>query len=219
MNTTNKPVISINEHPISKKDFMGTVENEIIHLHETGDINRVMTIIKGLDSLDNITGHAKARLLWASSEWYKLNVPGENFSDHVESTTDTKKSTVDRYVTTWKYVEDCVIPKEIAERPLRDLVPIAMTLKQGYDISKEQWRKIKNTTTDGELRDVLREVKGKQPRKSARVIKLKRDGSLVGYKGEQQYFIGFLNIKDAENDLVLAEFIEKIKISVGIVEE
>lgn len=217
---TNKPVISINEHPISKKDFMGTVENEIIHLHETGDINRVMSIIKGLDSLDNITGHAKARLLWASNEWYKDNVPGESFKDHVESVTEIKGVTVDRYVSTWKYVENHTIPKEIAERPMRDLVPIGMTLKQGYDISKEQWRKIKNASNSGELREVLREVKGKAERKSAKIIKMSRDGSLFLYvKNKPKKFIGYLNVKDAETDLEIAEEIEKIKIARGILEE
>jgi hypothetical protein len=214
-----KSIISIQGQPLGRKEFMGAVDQEIIKLHDTGDINRVMTILNGLDAVEGVTGHAKARLLWGASEWYKQNVPDESFVDHVASTTDIKKVTVNRYIGTWKYVEDLTIPKEIAERPMRDLVPIAMTLKQGYDISKEQWRKIKLSTNDGELRDVLRQVKGKAERKGAKVIKLMRDGSLYGYKGKQQYFIGYLNIKDAENDIVLAEFIEKIKISVGIIEE
>lgn len=215
----NKSIINIQGQPLGKKEFMGAVDQEIINLHDTGDINRVMTILNGLDAVEGITGHAKARLLWASHEWYTQNVPGESFADHVTSTTEIKKVTVDRYVATWRFVEDLVIPKEIAERPMRDLVPIAMTLKQGYDISKEQWRKIKLSTNDGELRDVLRQVKGKAERKSARVIKMSRDGSLYGWKGNKKYFIGYLNIKDAENDVVLAEFIEKIKISSGIIIE
>lgn len=212
-------LLKLNGQAIAKKDFFSAIDNEIVYLHDTGDIEHAMKVLNALDDVEGVTGHAKAKLLWASSEWYKVNVPGENFGDHVESRTSTKKVTVDRYVLVWKFVDNNTIPKEIAERPMRDLVPIAKTLSQGYDISKEQWRKISLTTNDGELRDVLRKIKGKAEKKSARVIKLTRDGSLYGYKGSQKYFLGFLNIRDAAEDIVLAEFIEKIKISAGVIEE
>lgn len=219
----NKSLITINNQSLSKKDFIKAVDNEIVHLHETGDINRVMTVLNGLDDVDNITGHAKAKLLWASSEWFNQNKPDEVFSDHVESVSNIKKVTVDRYVLTWKYVEDCTIPKEISERPMRDLVPIAKTVQwaQMHDkeLSKAEWRKINLSANDGELRDVLRQIKGKAERKSARVIKLARDGSLYGWKDDKKYFIGYLNIVDAKDDIVLAEFIEKIKLGAGVIEE
>lgn len=216
---TNKSIAVIDGNILSRKNFMEAIDQEIIHLHDTGDINQVMNVLNGLNAVEDISGHAKAKLLWASDEWYRQNVPDENFIDHVTSTTEIKKITAHRYITVWRYVDDLTIPKEIAERPMRDLVPIAMTLSQGYDISKEQWRKIKLSANDGELREVLRKIKGKAERKSARVIKLARDGSLYGYKGKQQYFLGYLNILEAKDDEVLAEFIEKIKISVGIVED
>lgn len=215
----NKSLITINNQPLSKQDFFRSIDDEIVALHDTGDMNRVMKVLNGLDAVEGITGHAKAKLLWASSEWYKTNVPNENLSDDVSSMTDIKKVTVDRYVLVWKYVEDLTIPKEIAEQPMRNLVPIAKTLSQGYDISKEQWKKIDLCTNDGELRDVLRKIKGKAERKSARVIKLARDGSLYGWKDNKKHFLGFLNVKDAKDDIVIAEFIEKIKISSGIVED
>ena len=217
--TTNKSVISIQGQPIGKKEFMSAIDQEIITLHDTGDVNRVMKVLDGLDSVEGITGHAKAKLLYSTNEWWKQNKEGENFSDHVESTTNLKKVTVDRYVLVWKYVEDLTIPKEIAERPMRDLVPIAKTIAQGYEMGKAEWRKIGLTASDGELREVLRNIKGKAERKSARVIKMARDGSLYGYKNNQKYFIGYLNIKEAEQDIVLAEFIEKIKISSGVIDE
>jgi uncharacterized protein YcaQ len=126
---------------------------------------------------------------------------------------------VDRYVPTWKYIEDCLIPKEIQSRPMRELVPIAMTLKQGYEISKEQWRKIGLCSNDRELDEVLRTVKGKQPRKNARIIKLSRDGSLWGWKNNERYFLGYLNVKEAQDNEIIAEFIEKIKTSAGVIDE
>jgi hypothetical protein len=215
-----KSIAVIDGQVLSRKNFLDAIDQEIIHLHDTGDINQVMNVLNGLGAIEDVSGHAKAKLLYASSEWYKQNVPSENFADHVTSTTNIKsKTTVDRYITVWQYVEELVIPKQIAERPMRELVPIAKTLSQGYEISKEQWRKIDLCSNDGELRDILRTIKGKAERKNARVIKMSRDGSLYGWKGNKKYFIGYLNVKDAQDDIVLAEFIEKIKISAGVIEE
>ena len=218
-----KSLITINNQPLSRHDFMSAIDDEIVRLHDTGDINRIMKVLTGLDDVEGITGHAKAKLLHASSEWFKQNRPNESFSDHVESVSSLKKITVERYVLVWGYVEDLVIPKEIAQRPMRDLVPISKTVQWAQlhdkELSKTEWRKIGLCAGDGELRDVLRQIKGKAERKSARIIKLSRDGSLNGWKDNKKYFIGFLNIKDAETDTVLAEFIEKIKISAGVIIE
>jgi hypothetical protein len=214
----NKSLITINNQPLSKKDFFQAIDDEIMNLYATGNIDRAMKVLNGLDAVESLTGHAKAKLLWASSKWYETNAPENNFSDDVSSVTNLKKVTVDRYVLVWKYVEDLTIPKEISERPMRDLIPIAKTISQGYDISKEQWKKIDLCSNDGELRDVLRKIKGKAERKSATVIKISRDGSLNGWKDNKKYFLGFLNVEDAQNDSVIAEFIEKIKNDVGIIE-
>jgi len=215
----NKSLATIDGQVLSRKNFMDAIDQEIIYLHDTGDISKTMNVLNGLTAIEDISGHAKAKLLWATSEWFKVNKPTENFGDYVESISDTKAVTVKRYTTVWKYVEDLTIPKEISEMPMRNLVPIASTLSQGYEIGKAEWRKISLCASNSELLNVLRKIRGKKERKSARVIKLSRDGSLNGWKDNKKYFIGFLNIKDAETDIVLAEFIEKIKISAGVIDE
>lgn len=214
---TKNSLITIDDHSITKTDFYQSIENEIIHLHETGDVNHVMKFLNALDEVEGVTGHAKARLLWASSEWFKGNKPDEDFYDHVESTTSTRAITAKRYVMVQAYIEDYSIPKDVAERPMRDLVPIASTLKQGYAIDGRGWEKIRLSATDGELRDVLRKIKGKEERKSAKILRLERDGTINLYiKGKEKKFIGYLNIKDTDEDIVNA--VEKIKVSSSMVE-
>lgn len=204
---------------LTRQNVLSSIDEEIERLYKTGDVNRAAHVLNSLDSIDNVTGQAKAKFLFGMQSWYSANKPTENFGDYVESISDTKAVTVKRYTTVWKYVEDCTIPKEIAERPMRDLVPIASTLSQGYEIGKAEWRTISLCASNSELLNVLRKIRGKKERKSARVIKLSRDGSLNGWKDNKKYFIGFLNIKEAETDGVLAEFIEKIKISSGVIDE
>ena len=205
-------------HKLTEQDFMHNIDNELIHLHETGDFNRATHVIFALEKLDTVSGHAKAKFLYGFNEWWKDNRSDENFTDHIKSTTPTKEVTVKRYVQAWKFVENNTIPKQVASRPMRDLVPIALTIAQGYDISKEQWRKLELCANDGEIRDTLRKIKGQEPRKSAKVLKLERDGTISLWVKNEKKFVGFLNLKDAETDEDIAAAIEKIK-SIGMIEE
>src|SRR5512147_3122527 len=100
---TKNSLITIDDRSITKSDFYQSIENEIVHLHDTGDVNHVMKFLNALDEVEGVTGHAKARLLWATSEWFKANKPDEDFYDHVESTTSTRAITAKRYVMVQEY--------------------------------------------------------------------------------------------------------------------
>lgn len=204
----NKSIAVIDGHPISEKDFMSAVDNELILLNDTGDINHVMATINMLDRLDNVTGHAKAKLLWGTNEWWLSNKPNENFSEHVESTTSTKKVTVERYINVWKHICDYTIPRKIHSFPMRDLVPIANMLSQGYEPSKEQWNEIQLASNNSEILDVIRTVKGKKPRKSGMKIYLEKDGSLNVWRNNVKSYVGFLDLAESNPDV--AKAIERI---------
>ncbi len=47
----NKAIIMIQSQPLGRKDFMDAIDQEIIHLHDTGDINRVMVVLEGLSDV------------------------------------------------------------------------------------------------------------------------------------------------------------------------
>lgn len=212
-------------HALTERDFMSSIDNELIRLHDTGDTIRATRLLDGLDDVDNVAGHAKAKFLWGYSEWWRENKPDEDFADHIDSTSKrTRKITVKRYVATWRHVENHDIPKAVAVRPMRELIPIAAVLSQGYEIGIREWRKIELCSNEGELREVLRQIKGKPAKKGATVLHLERDGTMtlwVTDKTTEQVsrkFIGFLNIKDAESDPDIAKVIEKIK-AIGIIED
>lgn len=215
----NKSLITVNEQALTERDFMSSIDDVIDNLNNTGDLQGATKVLNNLDRLDNVTGHAKAKLLCGMNAWYVANNQGDEFSDYIESVSTTKKITVERYVLVWHLIEENYIPHTIAQRPMRDLVPIAKCIQQGYEIDKDGWRKINLCSNDGELRDVLRKIKGKAERKSAKVIKLSRDGSLFLWKNSVKKFLGFLNVKDAETDTDIAEEIEKIKDKIGAISE
>jgi len=83
MSTKDKAVLMKfdDEHKVTERDFMSNIDNEIIHLHDTGDVNRATALIAMLDGLDTVSGHAKAKFLFGFDEWWKQNKPDENFPD------------------------------------------------------------------------------------------------------------------------------------------
>lgn len=202
-----------------EKSFQSKIDEELVHLYETGDFSRATKFVAALDTLDTVSGHAKAKMLYGFNDWWKENRPQDNFGDHIESTTATRGVTVKRYISVWKYIEQSVIPKEISIRPMRDLVPIANTLEQGYDIGKADWRKLNLAANDGELRDVIRKIKGKPAKKNAKVLKIDRKGNINLYVDDKKKFVGFLNFEEGMVDDDIQKAINKIIAGASMVEE
>lgn len=193
----------------SNKDMLEAIENTLIQLNDTGNFNQAVKVLNTLDKIDNVTGKAKAYLLWGMSEWSKINKPHENFFDTIESNSNTKSITAQRYVNVWQQIQDENIPKKVQARPMRDLIPVANMLAQGYEPTKKQWDEIELASNSSEILDVIREVKGKKPRKSGLKIYLERDGSLNLWKNNQKKYVGFLDVKEA-SDPDIAKAIERI---------
>lgn len=212
----NKSIVVIDDHPITENDFMSSIDNELISLHETGDINHVMKVVDGLDKIDRIAGQAKAKLLWGANEWWKSNRPSENFIDYIESFTSMKPVVVDRYITVWKYIHEGAIPEEIQVFPMRDLIPIAKALSQGYELNESTIKSLVKATSSSEIGSILRTVKNKPARKSSLQITWDRKGSLYAWKDGQRHFIGMLDKEGYATDEVVKQAINRILDNAGV---
>ena len=208
----------VNGSALTKRDVFDAVDSVIVQLNQTGDLDKAVGVIDILNDIDTVTGKAKAKLLWGMEIWFRQNRPTEDFADHILSTTKIQnRKTVLEYVNMWQQVEDEYIPKKIQERPMRDLVPIANMLAQGYEPSKKQWDEINLSTSSSELGDIIRKVKGKKARKSGMTIEMARDGSLYVWKNNKRSYVGFLDIKETDNDANVAKAIERIIIGAQII--
>ena len=200
----------INGNVLTEKDIFASVDNYLIQLNDTGNLNEIMNVVNSLDKVDKVVGKAKARLLWGANEWYKINRPDSDFGDHVESTTTTKRVTVLRYVSVWEHIEQKNIPKHIQDRPMRELVPIANMLSQGTIPSKTEWAKIDLCSNSHELGEVLAKIKGRKQRKTARRIVMERDGHINLWKDDKKTYLGFLDVEEAKENKDVADAIEYI---------
>lgn len=208
MSNKDVQIALVNGAALTERDMFSAVDGVVAELNQTGNIQKATQVVSILDRIDNVTGHAKAKLLHGMSAWYKTNKPQDDFGDYIESTTSTKRVTVERYVNVWEQIEQERIPKNIQERPMRDLVPIANMLAQGFEPSKAEWGKINLAANPSELSEVIRAVKGKKPRKSGMTIQLERDGSLYAFKDNKRVYVGYLDL--TEWDELKLKAIERI---------
>lgn len=207
---TNKLMV-INGNEITEKDVFYTVNNILVKLHDTDDLQVITNAINGLNQIDTVVGKAKAKLLWGASIWHKQNKPHDDFADEILSTTTIKnRKTVLEYVNVWKQIDEENIPKKTQDRPMRELVPIANMLAQGFSPSKKEWSDIDLCANLQDLGETISKIKGKKRRKTARQIVMERDGSINLWKDGKKKYLGFLDIVEAQEDKDIALAIEYI---------
>lgn len=191
----------VNGRALTEKEFSSSIHETIVELHQTGDIDKATHILGLLEKLGDVVGHAKAKLLYGMADWWtttgQSDKRGIEFVDYIEGEGILKKTSIDRYLVVQGCIEDLSIPKEFHNRPMRELVPIAKALEQGYDIPKRVWDELKITDDQSDVNRVIREkVKKKPARKNAMQFVLDRDGTLSVYKGNDKRYVGYLVIDE-----------------------
>jgi hypothetical protein len=180
--------------------------------------NKVTEFIRGFRS----TGIGLAKILYLTKEnWDKFGA-SDNYADMIFEGTGLSRTTIDRYISVWEKYATNVIPPEYQDRfklmPMKNQVPVAHALEQGYEITKEQWQNIVNAPDNSSLLAEMRSIKGVEPRKGSMVIILKRKGDLVASYNGVTSFLGWLSINE-ENDPVVEKCIGRIVQGAGILRE
>lgn len=217
--TKSSQLALINGDALTEQDVYSAIDIVLVNLNETGDISEATNVLTTLNRIGNVAGHAKAKLLYGMYQWWQENGNGKSFEDYIASkSVDAPESvTIDRYITVQEKIESGEIPDAIAVRPMRDLVPIAKALAQGYEIKEKNWDRLIKATSNSEISDILRSVKGKSPRKSSLQIQYARDGSLYAWKNNKRTFIGYLDKEAYETSEDAKKAIDRILDSAGVI--
>lgn len=175
----------------------------------------ILTKIRELGASITMSGLALAKLMYRTWEdWPKFQI-NDTFEDVIFAYTGKSRVTIDRYLEVWSMYAEDKIPKEfqrsIQSLPVRSQVPIALALRQGHEIEKEEWEKIVNSPDHASLAATMREIKNEPMRKSGLMFVLHRNGDLTATDSEgKTHFIGYLNLKEADGDPVIAKCIARI---------
>jgi hypothetical protein len=198
----NSQLALVNGDALTEADVMSAIDLVIEELNRSDNDSKVAQVVNIMDKIGQVTGLAKAKLLWGWHDWYSRTkqeaVRGDEFEDMVEAETGTKAITAERYIRTWGYIQDCVIPKEVQSRRMDDLVKISTALSQGYDFTKDQWNKLAKAANSSEVGEIIRNVKGKAPRKSGITLSIDSKGTITVWQNNVPYFVGYLEIKSED---------------------
>ncbi len=201
---------------ITENDTMRAVDTVLSGLNQHNDISGVDTAIGTLLGLQKISGKALAKLLAGTKQWWKETKQTDNFDDRMETRHGLKAVTIDRYITVWENIQSNAIPPELAERPMRELIPIAKALSQGFTLTAKTLGSLVKATSLGEIGSILRTVKNKPARKSSLQITWDRRGSLYVWKDGKRHFVGMLDKEGYATDEVVKQAINRILDNAGV---
>lgn len=211
----------VDNKSITEQDVMSGIDIVLDMLWQTGNLDNVVKASNSLGRIEEVSGKAKAKLWHGWQRWWVETGQEEKrqdtFEDMMETKTGNKGITVKRYINVWKYIDENVIPKEVQILPMRDLIPIASALAQGFDFEKDQWKKLARASNSSEVREIIRDVKGQQPRKSGVTGELKRDGSLYVWQDGKREYVGVLEVNSSSP--AVQKLIRRIIDSTGIQEK
>lgn len=196
--------VFISGQAITEQDALNAIDVAIKALRDSNDISTIDLAERTLFGLQRISGKALAKLLYEKKSWWnetnQTSIRQCTFEDYEKSQHGLSSVLIDRYTVVWEKMQE--FPIQLQERPIRDLIPIAKAVEQGYEISESQWNKLIKAASNSEVLHILREeVKGKTPRKSSMRILMERDGTLNVWKGSKKSFVGYVDV-NSKDDLV-----------------
>jgi len=212
---TNDIQLKVNNQLITGGDILSAVDAALAYVKETGDVQVAQTALTSLKGIEKVTGRAIARLLYGLQEWWdesdQEELTGDTFEDWLFSIdTEFNNTYIKRCLMIQKYESNGTFSERIIEHPIKEKQAIASHLEQGFPLNKAQWKKLERADSEYEVGEILRDAKGKAPRKHTLSITLERNGTLtVWYQGEA-FFGGHFELpKDADTELQ-AEALEKM---------
>ena len=180
-----------------------------------------LNICRELKAVGQVAGLGLAKTLYQIKQnWGNYDDVGDNFEDTISDYAGINITTIDRYLKVWTMKENGIVPteleKDIFDRNIKEIIPIANTIDQGYEIDKDEWGELAIAPDLNTVSSICRDIKGQPPRKSALQIVMDRDGTLNAIQAGQVEHVGFLNVQEYEN-AIAQKAIARLVSSGGII--
>ncbi len=194
------------------------VEQIIQEAIQEKDAHKALNLCKTLREISQLSGLGLAKALYLIFiNWDNFGIE-DNFEAVAYEYLGLHKITVTNYVRIWSMFEDKIVPEDVAEalmqHNIKDLVPIANTIAQGYEIEEHDWEELAEAPDYSTVQIITRDIKGQPPRKNSLQLFLNPAGEIWAYQQEQRYLIGYLEIDS--NKETVQKAIERIKKAAGI---
>lgn len=177
---------------------------------------------KSLVMVSKTSGLGLAKILYnIFTLWDDFGIE-DDFNDVVYEYIGLHKYTVQKYVKVWAMHQEKKIPAKyeqaILQRNIKDQIPIANALVQGYKIEDEDWDKIVDASDFNEVAKIVREdIKKKEPSVDMLRLHIGTMGDIWATKAGQRRLVGALNVRD--EDEIVKQAVQRIINNCGILEE
>jgi hypothetical protein len=106
--------------------------------------------------------------------------------------------------------------EEIRQKNIKDQIYIATLPAQGYDLTEDEWQEIADAPDYSSVAKKVREIKGKEPTKSALLIFISPTGELSAQQEGIIEFVGYLAVDEAGE--VAEKAIQRLLKSAGVLQ-
>ena len=206
--------------PIDDDRILNKVDEIVEESVERKDVYYALNVCRNLIQLAQLSGIALAKFFYLIKKHWDEYEIGDNFNDTVADYVGKHPGTVSKYMQIWEMHETKLIPEEFAEdirqRNIKDQVPIATAIAQGYEMDDEDWQELVDASDFNEVSAKIREIKGKEPSRSAILIFLSDDGQISAMQEGETEFVGFLDIEGV--GLIKEKAIQRIIKTSGMLE-
>lgn len=173
------------------------VDDVVSTLYATGNIKFAVSVLNAFDKFQDISGFAKAKLLWAGQQWFEETHQSGDFYEKFGVKEKNEQTYTDRLIRLWDCIQAGKIPASLHKtRKVRELLPISEALSQGYEISEKVWKQLAAALDMVEISTILQKAKGKQPKKSAITLTVNSKGFITAWQEGKPYPAGTLNFTD-----------------------
>lgn len=194
------------------------VDQRIDEAIEQADLDKATTLVRSLIKIAKISGRELTKVLFKFKQNWSIFQTEETFEDWADRETGLHHHTIERYIRvesllTKPDISD-EVRKELADRNLAELFPIANMVNQGYEPTEDQWQDLLIQPDETSIRSKVNEIKGAEPRSTSLSLRVDSHGTIWATKNGVQKFVGSLEVDD-ESEIV-KQAIERIVKNTGM---
>jgi hypothetical protein len=191
--------IFLDGQSITEVDLESTCNDIIQRLNETSDTSEIEQAVTNLNGVEKFAARAKSKLIYAWSCWYKKTNNLTDFPAWFVQKFGGEELTVQKHQAIGELLLSDEVPDSVKQLNTKELVSVARAKQSGYDLT-ESWDEIAMAGSESEINNVIRKVKGKEPRNGTLSLSLQPDGSITAWMGDSMVSLGWLNVVDRDDE-------------------
>jgi hypothetical protein len=205
----------------TESEFQGVRERVTKLVNEaitTGDLDKATLLTRSLVKVAKVANRELTHILYNLNTHWEVFHTEESFIDWADREVGLHRHTIERYIRiegllTSPSIEPD-IKKELSDRNLAELFPIANMIEQGYEPTRDQWDDILRQPDASSIGATVRDIKQLPPRPTALVIFLDESGTIWATKDNVRKFVGSLELTDDSE--IVKQAVERITRNTGM---